>query len=176
MLRSTLTRTVLLVCVILLESTGATLVLSPVWAESERAGYGPASPGLSSSPVRLRFEPDDAVWSPLGSAFDLQHVWMRTDLRVRPEWRNDVCFGGGPPIAGACNSLDQFGSGTGAHSGRHAGDFFIQQWARIGLGYDPSPNLNFMSSYKTPPRGGGMATPPEGIKGVTRALITVGSS
>ena len=159
MLRSTLTRTVLLVCVILLESTGATLVLPPVWAESERAGYGPASPGLSSSPVRLRFEPDDAVSSPLGSSFDLQHVWMRADLRVRPEWRNGVCFGGGPPIAGACNSLDQFGSGTGAHSGRHAGDFFIQQWARIGLGYDPSPNLNFYVELQDSATWGGNGDP-----------------
>ena len=159
MLRSTLTRTVLLVCVILLESTGATLVLPPVWAESERAGYGPASPGLSSSPVRLRFEPDDAVSSPLGSSFDLQHVWMRADLRVRPEWRNSVCFGGGPPIAGACNSLDQFGSGTGAHSGRHAGDFFIQQWARIGLGYDPSPNLNFYVELQDSATWGGNGDP-----------------
>ncbi|MFZ1555310.1 MAG: alginate export family protein, partial [Nitrospira sp.] len=159
MLRSTLTRTVLLVCVILLESTGATLVLPPVWAESERAGYGPASPGLSSSPVRLRFEPDDAVSSPLGSSFDLQHVWMRADLRVRPEWRNGVCFGGGPPIAGACNSLDQFGSGTGAHSGRHAGDFFIQQWARIGLGYDPSPNVNFYVELQDSATWGGNGDP-----------------
>ena len=159
MLRSTLTRTVLLVCVILLESTGATLVLPPVWAESERAGYGPASPGLSSSPVRLRFEPDDAVSSPLGSSFDLQHVWMRADLRVRPEWRNGVCFGGGPPIAGACNSLDQFGSGTGAHSGRHAGDFFIQQCARIGLGYDPSPNVNFYVELQDSATWGGNGDP-----------------
>jgi hypothetical protein len=159
MLRSTLTRTVLLVCVILLESTGATLVLPPVWAESERAGYGPASPGLSSSPVRPRFEPDDAVSSPLGSSFDLQHVWMRADLRVRPEWRNGVCFGGGPPIAGACNSLDQFGSGTGAHSGRHAGDFSIQQWARIGLGYDPSPNVNFYVELQDSATWGGNGDP-----------------
>ena len=159
MLRSTLTRTVLLVCVLLLESTGATLVLSPVWAESERAGYGPASPGLSSSPVRLRFEPDGAVSSPFGSSFDLQHVWMRADLRVRPEWRHGVCFGGGPPIAGACNSLDQFGSGTGAHSGHPAGDFFIQQWARIGLGYDPSPNLNFYVELQDSATWGGNGDP-----------------
>ena len=109
--------------------------------------------------MRLRFEPDDAVSSPLGSPFDLQHFWMRADLRVRPEWRSGVCFGGGPPIAGACNSLDRFGSGTGADSGRNAGDFYIQQWARIGLGYDPSPNLNFYIELQDSATWGGSGDP-----------------
>ena len=139
MLRSTLTRTFLLLCILLVESTSAIVASSLVWAESDRVGYGPASPDLSSSPMRLRIDTTETLSSLIGSAFDLQHFWMRADLRVRPEWRNGVCFGGGPPIAGACNSLDQFGSGTRAHGDGNASDFFIQQWARIGLGYDPLP-------------------------------------
>jgi hypothetical protein len=43
-------------------------------------------------------------------------------------------------------------------------DFFIQQWARIGLGYDPSPNVNFYVELQDSATWGGMATPPEGIK------------
>lgn len=86
---------------------------------------------------------EDAPSALLWSAFDIRHVWLRADLRVRPEWRQGVCFGGGAPIAGACNSLNFSGSGTRAYNGRPADDFFIQQWARVGLGYDPTPNLNF---------------------------------
>ena len=159
MLRSTLTRTFLLLCILLIESTRAIVASSPVWAESERTEYGPASSGLSSSPVRLWMDRTETVSSLIGSAFDLQHFWMRADLRVRPEWRNGVCFGGGPPIAGACNSLDQFGSGTRAHSGGNASDFFIQQWARIGLGYDPSPNLNFYVELQDSATWGGSGDP-----------------
>ncbi len=68
---------------------------------------------------------------------------MRADFRVRLEWRNGVRFGGGTPINGACNSLNAAGSGTSAHAGIKASDFYIQQWARLGVGYDPSPHLNF---------------------------------
>src|SRR5690348_12449985 len=41
----------------------------------------------------------------IGKNFDLKNFWMRADLRVRPEWRNGVCFGGSTQTGfGACNS------------------------------------------------------------------------
>src|SRR5689334_23624878 len=50
----------------------------------------------------------------IGKNFDLKNFWMRADLRVRPEWRNNVCFGGGIGNAGACNSAGGAGNRTGA--------------------------------------------------------------
>ena len=132
-----------LLCLILTVPSWSILAPTSLRAEAGHVGYGPISPVFFASAESDAIETGNATTLPIWSAFDLRNFWMRADLRVRPEWRNGVCFGGGPPIAGACNSLNQSGSGTGAHSGRHADDFFIQQWARIGLGYDPSPNLNF---------------------------------
>jgi hypothetical protein len=99
------------------------------------------------------------------SLFALQHFWMRADLRVRPEWRNGVCFGGGPPIAGTCNSLNTTGSGTSAFSGSKANDFFIQQWARVGLGYDPSPDVNFYVELQDSATWGGSGNPTNALQG-----------
>ncbi|GMV49927.1 MAG: hypothetical protein NBKEAIPA_02318 [Nitrospirae bacterium] len=139
--------------------------LAPIATQAEVGPirYGPASPGLTSSPAPL--SPDmesegvaDAS-TPLWSAFDLRHFWMRADLRVRPEWRNSVCFGGGAPVNGACNSLAPSGSGSAAHSGRNAADFFVQQWARVGLGYDPSPHLNFYVELQDSATWGGSGRP-----------------
>ncbi len=93
----------------------------------------------------------------IGKNFDLKNFWMRADLRVRPEMRNNVCFGsamaggpGTPPAAGSVNP----GSGNGACNATNntttpngtagkANDFFVQQWVRLGLGYDLSPDVNF---------------------------------
>jgi hypothetical protein len=68
---------------------------------------------------------------------------MRGDLRVRPEWRRGICFGGGPPVGGVCNRLGSDGSGTSANPGRAPAERFVQQWARVGIGYDLSPDVNF---------------------------------
>ena len=82
---------------------------------------------------------------------------MRADVRVRPEMRNNVCFGramaggaGTVPAGGGINP----GSGNGACNGPNsttnpngavgkANDAFVQQWVRLGLGYDLSPDVNF---------------------------------
>jgi len=77
----------------------------------------------------------------IGKNFDIKNFWIRADLRVRPEMRNGVCFGGGSPAGGACNA----GPG-GAHTpnaGKSANDFFVQQMVRLGIGYDLSPDVNF---------------------------------
>src|SRR6185436_20534512 len=93
----------------------------------------------------------------IGKNFDLKNFWMRADLRVRPEMRNQTCFGsamaggpGTPPAAGSVNP----GSGNGACNAVNnttnpngvagkANDFFVQQWVRLGIGYDLSPDVNF---------------------------------
>ncbi|NOT96150.1 MAG: hypothetical protein HOP00_07560, partial [Nitrospira sp.] len=72
----------------------------------------------------------------IGKNFDLKNFWIRADLRVRPEMRNGVCFGGG---AGAtCNSAP----GAKAAAGKQ-NDFYAQQMTRLGIGYDLSPDVNF---------------------------------
>ena len=75
----------------------------------------------------------------IGKNFDLKNFWMRADLRVRPEWRNGVCFGGSPLTGfGSCNTgVNNKGTGPGANNS------FIQQWVRLGIGYDLSPDVNF---------------------------------
>ena len=128
-------------------------------AEAGHVGYGPTMPAMFS-PAESDVKDTEvvALFSP-PSAFDIRNFWMRADLRVRPEWRNGVCFGGGPPISGACNSLNLSGSGTTAHNGSKASDTFVQQWARLGLGYDPSPNLNFYLELQDSATWGGSGNP-----------------
>jgi len=75
----------------------------------------------------------------IGRNFDIRNLWIRADLRVRPEYRNNVCFGGGIGGAGECNApLASPNSLTGK-----ANDQFIQQLTRFGIGYDLSPDVNF---------------------------------
>ncbi|TKB33912.1 MAG: hypothetical protein E8D51_05150 [Nitrospira sp.] len=75
----------------------------------------------------------------IGKNFDLKNFWIRADLRVRPEMRNGVCFGGGSPTGGACNSPTTKATATG----KSANDFYVQQMTRLGIGYDVSPDVNF---------------------------------
>ena len=89
------------------------------------------------------------VYDPMiGRNFDLKNFWMRADLRIRPEFRRGTCFGGGAPSGGACNSLGG-GVGNGVASKANGtvlgrdNDFYVQQWARLGIGYDLSPDVNF---------------------------------
>jgi hypothetical protein len=126
---------------------------------AEHTTYGPVAPTPFSPSVTDQLDDDDAASVPRWSAFDLRRFWMRADLRVRPEWRNGVCFGGGPPINGVCNTLTASGSGTAANSGPGASDFYIQQWARLGLGYDPTPDLNFYLEIQDSATWGGNGNP-----------------
>jgi hypothetical protein len=107
------------------------------------AGLGPEQAGhgsLSTDWFQESYEPYEA--SPRLN-FSVRNFWMRADLRVRPEWRHGVCFGGGPPVNGACNALGADGIGTSAFPGKSANDSYVQQWARLGIGYDLSTDLNF---------------------------------
>jgi hypothetical protein len=92
-----------------------------------------------SIPQKEAYEIYDPV---IGRNFDLKNLWMRADLRVRPEFRNGVCFGGGAPSGGACNAFTGGQAGR-VNLGRGANDFYVQQWVRLGIGYDLSPDVNF---------------------------------
>src|SRR5689334_18614105 len=76
----------------------------------------------------------------IGKNFDLKNFWLRADLRVRPEMRNNVCFGGNIAATGSCNVAS---AGANKLAGKSANDFFVQQWVRLGIGYDVSPDVNF---------------------------------
>jgi hypothetical protein len=105
----------------------------------ERITNLPAIP--RALPQKEAYENYDPV---IGRNFDVKNLWLRADLRVRPEFRNGVCFGGGGPAGGACNTLA--GSRTNTRStvgGPGANDFFVQQMTRLGIGYDLSPDVNF---------------------------------
>ncbi|MGH7259885.1 MAG: alginate export family protein [Nitrospiraceae bacterium] len=121
-------------------------VASPAWAgyelpPGERITNLPHIP--RSMPQKEAYENYDPT---IGRNFDIKNFWMRADLRVRPEFRNGVCFGGGAPVGGACNSNNVSGVGAGApnpNAGKAANDFYVQQWVRLGIGYDLSPDVNF---------------------------------
>src|SRR5262249_60840968 len=63
----------------------------------------------------------------IGKNFDIKNFWLRADLRVRPEYRNNVCFGG-PIAAGNCNTAT--GTPNRVAGTKAANDFFVQQWVR----------------------------------------------
>jgi len=124
-------------------AAGISLVSVPAQAgfelpEGERITNLPAIP--RAMPQKEAYEIYDPA---IGRNFDIKNFWMRADVRVRPEMRNGVCFGNampGNPGNGACNSFGgNFANGT---QGK-ANDFFVQQWVRLGIGYDLSPDVNF---------------------------------
>jgi Alginate export len=79
----------------------------------------------------------------IGKNFDIRNFWIRADLRVRPEFRNNVCFGGGIGGAGQCNT---FGIAGNNLPGK-ANDQYVQQMTRLGIGYDLSPDVNFYFEF-----------------------------
>ncbi|WP_447974838.1 alginate export family protein [Nitrospira sp. Kam-Ns4a] len=95
-------------------------------------------------PQKEAYEAYDPV---IGRNFDLKNLWLRADLRVRPEARYGMCFGQGNPLsaAGNCNTLaNARANSNGASSRTGSGNtFFVQQWVRLGIGYDLSPDVNF---------------------------------
>jgi hypothetical protein len=76
----------------------------------------------------------------IGKNFDLKNFWIRADVRVRPEMRNNACFGSAfASAAGNCNTLATAGTAARGKSN----DSYVQQWVRLGIGYDLSPDVNF---------------------------------
>jgi hypothetical protein len=66
----------------------------------ERVTNLPAIP--RNMPQKEAYELYDPV---IGRNFDIKNLWLRADLRVRPEMRNNTCFGGAIFGNGACNTF-----------------------------------------------------------------------
>ena len=123
-------------------AAGMSFVTTPAQAafelpEGEKITNLPAIP--RAIPQKEAYE----IYDPkIGKNFDIKNFWVRADLRVRPEIRNGVCFGGG--AGAACNA---FGAGTAnatnANGGKSNNDSYVQQMTRLGIGYDLSPDVNF---------------------------------
>ncbi|MDE3119263.1 MAG: alginate export family protein [Nitrospirota bacterium] len=122
-------------------AAGLQLLVSPAFAgyelpPGERITNLPAIP--RNMPQKEAYENYDPV---IGRNFDTKNLWLRADLRVRPEFRNGECFGGGGPVAGTCNS--QTSTRSSASPTSSGNTFFVSQWVRLGIGYDLSPDVKF---------------------------------
>lgn len=93
----------------------------------------------------------------IGKNFDLSKFWVRGDLRVRPVMRNGGCFGSA--LVGPVGNCNEFKGQTSANGvpGK-ANDFFVQQFVRLGFGYDLSPDLNFYMELQDSRTWGGNGT------------------
>jgi hypothetical protein len=136
---------------------GLQILVSPTFAgyelpPGERITNLPHIP--RAMPQKEAYETYDPV---IGRNFDIKNLWMRADLRVRPEWRTNACFGGGPAAAGACNGVAA-GQATRVAPGK-SNDFYVQQWVRLGIGYDLSPDVNFYMEIIDSATWGGNANP-----------------
>ena len=92
-------------------------------------------PGMEPTVTRgmpdlVRYWNFDPPRSPL---FDIGKVTISGDARIRPEYRNNSNFG--------LANTSSLGRATGAASNGVA-DQFIQQWARLGLNYAVSPDVD----------------------------------
>jgi hypothetical protein len=114
----------------------------------ERITNLPAIP--RNMPQKEAYENYDPV---IGRNFDLKNFWLRADLRVRPELRNGVCFGAGN-LAGAGGNCNTFGQASTVNTAKNpinnggsGNTFFVQQWVRLGIGYDLSPDVSFYTEF-----------------------------
>lgn len=130
--------------VVLLPILSTLLTVSPAFSgyelpPGERITNLPHIP--RAIPQKEAYEVYDPV---IGRNFDLKNLWMRADLRIRPEFRRGTCFGGGAPVGGACNGGGStFSLANARTTNNQDNDFYVQQWVRLGIGYDLSPDVNF---------------------------------
>ena len=122
-------------------AAGMSFVMAPAHAayelpEGERITHVPVVP--RAIPQKEEYELYDPK---IGKNFDIKKFWMRADLRVRPEMRNQTCFGGAISNTGTCNLSPGQTSANGI-AGK-ANDSYVLQKARLGFGYDLSPDVNF---------------------------------
>jgi len=125
----------------------AALMAAGLWltgAPAQAAFELPEGEKITNLPAIPRAMPQKEAYElydpKIGKNFDLKNFWLRADLRVRPEMRNMVCFGGNIATTGNCNVAS---GATNRIAGKAANDFFVQQWVRLGIGYDLSPDVNF---------------------------------
>ncbi|MBP0124482.1 MAG: alginate export family protein, partial [Nitrospira sp.] len=105
--------------------------------DGEKITNVPAIP--RAMPIKEAYELYDPK---IGKNFDLKNFWLRADLRVRPEMRNNTCFGSTMNAAtGNCNARNTTTTANGVKGQQN--DQFTQQMTRLGIGYDVSPDVNF---------------------------------
>ena len=122
-------------------AAGMSLVTAPAHAafelpDGEKITNVPAIP--RAMPIKEAYELYDPK---IGKNFDLKNFWLRADLRVRPEMRNNTCFGSTMNGAGNCNARNTTTTANGTKGQQN--DQFTQQMTRLGIGYDVSPDVNF---------------------------------
>jgi hypothetical protein len=117
---------------------------APVWAAFELP-EGEKITNLPHIPRAIPQKEGYELYDPkIGKNFDVKNFWMRADLRVRPEYRKNTCFGANINATGNCNSASTVAGTPGVvAAGKPANDFYVQQWVRLGIGYDLSPDVNF---------------------------------
>jgi len=148
-------------------AAGMLFVTAPAQAEFEL----PEGEKITNVPIVPRAIPqreEYELYDPkIGKNFDLNKFWVRGDLRVRPVMRNGVCFGSNILTGGACNTPN-LGTAPNGTPGK-ANDFYVQQFTRLGFGYDLSPDLNFyMELQDSRTWGGNGANGAGGLQDDTR--------
>ena len=129
-------------------AAGMSFVTAPAHAAYELL----AGERITHAAVVARAIPDKEAYElydpKIGKNFDINKFWMRADLRVRYEVRNGTCFGSAmattaaaPLGNGACNTPNS-GTTPNGTAGK-ANESFALQKARLGFGYDLSPDVNF---------------------------------
>ncbi|TKB73909.1 MAG: hypothetical protein E8D46_08495 [Nitrospira sp.] len=124
-----------------------TVGLSFVADPSQAAFELPAGEKITNATVVARAIPDKEAYElydpKIGKNFDISKFWMRADLRVRYEMRNNTCFGSAMAgnTFGACNSFNGQTSASGTPG--KANESYALQKTRLGFGYDVSPDVNF---------------------------------
>ena len=102
----------------------------PPMAEEVKDHPGTEPTVTRGMPDLVRYWNLDPPRSPL---FDIARVTISGDARIRPEYRNNSNFG--------LANTSGLGRATGAAS-NGVTDQFIQQWARLGLNYAVSPDVD----------------------------------
>ncbi len=121
--------------------------MSFVTAQAHAAFEIPEGEKITHAAVVARAIPDKEAYElydpKIGKNFDINKFWMRADLRVRYEARNNTCFGSAMAgkTFGACNSFNGQTSPNGTPG--KANDSYALQQARLGFGYDLSSDVNF---------------------------------
>ena len=124
-----------------------TVGMSCVTVAAHAALEVPEGEKITHAPVVARSIPQKEeyeLYDPkIGKSFDINKFWMRADLRVRYEARNQTCFGSAMAgnTFGACNSFNGQTSANGTPG--KANESYALQKARLGFGYDLSPDANF---------------------------------
>jgi len=129
-------------CSAVVMAVGILFVTAPAQAAFEL----PEGEKITNIPVVPRAIPqkeEHELYDPqIGKNFNLKNFWIRADLRVRQEIRNQTCFGSVMnSTTGNCNTFTGQTSANGALG--KANESYVQQLTRLGIGYDLSPDVNF---------------------------------